>query len=275
MARAHGYDFNRWDELQFNLTQIEYLQELGFFKREVLLRTKNYDRTVKSLNLSANFQEKFEEVIRWDEHGIVYLDKLPNVMTESPVSWNQEFCDVCTRVCSQLLNNENQTVTPILGSIPSKSSYFDGRQSEVLNIILKQFPEPDSSVSWEQLIDFKKDDDSQIKLQRLRNWVSKISKTELNISEIEDELEYLIKEYEYQMKLHKMKYSYKNLEVVITGIAEFIEHLATIKFGKLAKSFFEFRNRKIDLLITESNIPGKEIGYLSKVNDQIAKKTNS
>ena len=91
-------------------------------------------------------------------------------------------------------------------------------------------------------------------------------KKELRTIEIEQELEWLLQEYEAHMLLHKMKISRGLFETVITGAAEFAEDLVKVKWSKLAQSLFAISHRKIELLEAERNAPGRELAYVSLSN---------
>ncbi len=54
--------------------------------------------------------------------------------------------------------------------------------------------------------------------------------------------------------------------IVSTGAT--IENLAKLKFGRLAKQLFGFRQRQIDLLETELKATGRELAYIVKADER-------
>jgi hypothetical protein len=76
----------------------------------------------------------------------------------------------------------HESLVKIFPSEPKK-----GRHDEdVLSVILKRLPEPDNSVPWEQIIEYRTDPASKGKLLALRNWTHEMVRSELTQQEIED-----------------------------------------------------------------------------------------
>jgi hypothetical protein len=83
-------------------------------------------------------------------------------------------------------------------------------------------------------------------------------------SELEQELEWLLHEYEEHMRLHRMKVNKGSLEVVVTLAAELVEDVAKLRLRNAAGLLFERRRREIALLEAERSAPGRELAYISK-----------
>ena len=85
--------------------------------------------------------------------------------------------------------------------------------------------------------------------------------------EIVQELEFLRREYERHMHVHKMNTNRGTLETLVTVSAEVAENLIKVKWGrKLAKLPFLLKERKIRLLEAELNAPGQEIALVAKAH---------
>ncbi|SPF53318.1 hypothetical protein SBA4_5570011 [Candidatus Sulfopaludibacter sp. SbA4] len=78
-------------------------------------------------------------------------------------------------------------------------------RKDVLNVVLGSFPEPDEDTPWEQIVEFRSDPDSRTQVLALRRWMSKGAQQNLSATEIADEIEWLISEYQAHMRLHRMK----------------------------------------------------------------------
>lgn len=65
-------------------------------------------------------------------------------------------------------------------------------KNEVIRIVLNALPVPDEQTSWEQIIEYRDDPDSQSKFLDLRNWMTEIARNELTPNEAEEKLEYLL-----------------------------------------------------------------------------------
>jgi hypothetical protein len=141
---------------------------------------------------------------------------------------------------------------------------FDKPSHNVVQVVLNALPTPDEQTSWEHILEYRSDPDSHHKFLALRDWMSEMTRANLPALEIEQKLEYLMSQYQQHMRLHKMKTNTGVLETVLVGSGEFFENLIKIQWGKLAKSLFAFKHRKIVLLENELVSPGREVAYIIK-----------
>ncbi|MCB0702625.1 MAG: hypothetical protein KDC55_07950, partial [Ignavibacteriae bacterium] len=138
----------------------------------------------------------------------------------------------------------------------------DSKKSQVIQFILNDIPEPDLSTPWEKIMEYRSDDDVKNKYLALINWVNKVSNTNLTLSEIKDEYDYLHSEYITQFKLHKMKYNNSKLEIILNSTLNFISNISTGNYVTSIKDLFHFNLKNANLLKEESKLPGKEIAYI-------------
>jgi len=136
-------------------------------------------------------------------------------------------------------------------------------KGDVAQVVIKRLPLPSNETPWEQLIDYRNDAKTQKSLLDLRRWIRKISTENLAPHEIEEEIEWLINEFESHMKLHKMKENTETVEVITKAPLEFLE----LKFSKIIEPLFAIKKRKINLLEAEMNAPGREISYIVKTQE--------
>jgi len=146
------------------------------------------------------------------------------------------------------------------------SKKFDMKKADVLQVLIRNLPIPDELSSWEELIDFRKDPETHRRFIALRNWVSDIYKSELTPSEIADKIEFLINQYQEHMQLHRIRIKPGIIETCLTIPAEALENLLKVKWGKLAKSLFTLKHRKISLMEAELKAPGRELTYIITAN---------
>jgi hypothetical protein len=138
----------------------------------------------------------------------------------------------------------------------------DSKKSQVIQFILNDIPEPDLSTPWEKIIEYRSDDEVKNKYLALVNWVNKVSNSNLKLSEIKDEYDYLHSEYITQFKLHKMKYNNSNLEIILNSTVNFIANISTGNYVSSIKDLFQFNLKNANLLREESKLTGKEIAYI-------------
>ncbi len=140
-------------------------------------------------------------------------------------------------------------------------------KSNVAQIVISKLPLPNNETPWEQIIDYRNDEDNQRNLLNLRRWIRKISTENLSSVEIEEELEWLLNEFQNHMKLHKLKANTETLEVMVKVLPETIENLIKLKFSKLPEPFFALKKRQINLMEAELNAPGREMSYIIKTQE--------
>ncbi len=140
-------------------------------------------------------------------------------------------------------------------------------KSNVAQIVISKLPLPNNETPWEPIIDYRNDSENQKNLLNLRKWIRKISAENLSSSEIEDELQWLMNQFQNHMKIHKMKANTETLEVLVKAPLEIIEDLVKLKFSKIPEPFFALKKRQINLLEAELNAPGREMAYLIKTRE--------
>ncbi len=158
------------------------------------------------------------------------------------------------------LNEINEFYPYLMNSM----SLFNEKEKKqtVIQFILNDIPTPDNSVSWEHIIEYRSDEDIKNKYLTLLNWINKISNSNLKLSEIKEEYDYLFSEYKKQFKLHKMKFNNSKIEIIINASVNFLSNIGTGNYTTSLKDIFQFNLKNAQLLQEESKLPGKEIAYI-------------
>lgn len=144
---------------------------------------------------------------------------------------------------------------PFLPSRPAKTF-------EVLQIVLKALPTPDSSVPWERIDEFRSDPEAIASIAALRRWINETARHGLTGTEVEDELDYLLEVYEKHLSLHEMKYRHTSLEAFVVTGAGVLEDLVRFKFSSGAKRLFDFKRRRVAMVEEKQKLPGSEVAYV-------------
>ncbi len=131
---------------------------------------------------------------------------------------------------------------------------------DVIEITVNHLPIPDDSTPWEQIIDFRNDPDTEIKVRRFRVWMNEIVIAKLTPKEIEDKLEWMLDEYRQHMEVHRMKTNISALETIIVSLVD-------RKVGDIVKGLFSVKHKQIALLEAEAKAPGREIAFISKAQE--------
>jgi hypothetical protein len=97
--------------------------------------------------------------------------------------------------------------------------------------------------------------------------MSEVARSELSPLEIEQKLEHLLSQYQRHMSLHKMKTNPGVLQTIVVASAELIENLVKFNWGKVARSLFTLKQRRIATMEGELITPGSEVAYIIKARD--------
>lgn len=158
--------------------------------------------------------------------------------------------------------------------IPNLESYYSikelkTKKQQVYNLILNNIPLPNSKNSFENILNFKEDEEAQISALSLRNWITDISYSAYNIDEIEEKFRHLLNQYEKSIKLHQLKTENSIIETIVVGGSEILENLAKLQFSNVAQKFFKHKNDNIELMELEMKTVGNELSYISKITNKI------
>lgn len=150
------------------------------------------------------------------------------------------------------------------------TDHVQANKGDIVEIVLNALPTPGESTSWEQIIEYRGDPDSHSKFLALRNWMNQLARAGLASLEVEQQLEFLVDEYEQHLRLHRMKTNAGTLETVIVAGAEFLENLSRFRLSKSANALFSARHRKIALIEQELTAPGRDVAYVIKTREMFS-----
>lgn len=195
-----------------------------------------------------------------------YLKKTDGKVLESPEFINQVRLMMrhLTRMSSIVLRDtQGLDAYPVLSATIPNSIDSPAIKSDVVRIVLNALPIPDDSTSWQDILEYRNDPESQGKFLALRSWMSDIARQNFTITEVEEKLDHLLYEYQKHLELHHIKANKGTLETIIVSSAEFLEDLANRKFSKIAMGLFTAKQRRIELLEGELTAPGREVAYIA------------
>lgn len=143
-------------------------------------------------------------------------------------------------------------------------------KGDVIRVALNGMPQPSDETSLEHIIQFRSDTESKKKMYALRRWIQTMAARQQHEHEASEELEWLVRQYEEHMRLHKLKVNRGIVEVFVTTTAEVAEDLIKFRWGKLAKLPFALSHKKIDLLEAEMKTPGREMAYVANARKRFS-----
>ena len=145
------------------------------------------------------------------------------------------------------------------------------KKSEIIQFLLNDIPEPALNTPWEQIIEFRSDEDVKNKYLALINWINKTAISASSLSDIKDEYEYLYNDYMKHFKLHKLKYNNTLLKIIVTAGAGILMALQAGQFISPFKNLLQVNLSHVKLLEEEAKLPGKEVAYIYHAKKQFVK----
>lgn len=164
-----------------------------------------------------------------------------------------------------------QEVVPILDNFISETQTDLGKDYKIMEVVLNKMPIISDTVSWQQIIDFKNDPDSKKKFLALRNWMIDISRGDYNSRELIEKYDYLRAEYDAHIKRHKIDTTFGIVKTFAITTAEILENIIKLNWSNAIKTGFEIFEKTSKLSEIEANAPGKEVGYIYKLESKFKK----
>lgn len=242
------------ENIEFRNHNLEYLVDEGkvIFEYDTLTngsKTKDFHE-----NITPIIESKIEKNKNSDTNDFLQLSNLCH--------------DLKTRILASSYDNSNFTVIPCDLSIYEIKD-ITNIKAETYNLILEDFPIVNiDNVSWEQIFNFKNDQEIYNSIWGLRNWITNISKSNKSINEIEEEYRYLKNKYEQAIKIHRLKTGNSIFQTTIQTSAELLENIAKLKLRKMTELLFKFKENKISLMESELKSEGNQFSYLFKIKDK-------
>jgi hypothetical protein len=174
------------------------------------------------------------------------------------------------RMSIQMRTQEGLDAVPVLQMAGAVEHSFGAGKEQVLDITVHKVPQPDELTSWENILNYKNDPQTQKQFLLLRRWINRIARGDLDRNEIAIELETSLNEYRDHMKVHKIKAKQGVFRTVIATGLDVLADLTTFKWGKAADLLFSLNERKIQLMEAELHAPGKELAYFVSAEDRFA-----
>jgi hypothetical protein len=168
------------------------------------------------------------------------------------------------RIASAVLTKLGADAVANLRDLPRLQLVSNDRFQRTLHAILTRLPSPAEDVSFDQLFDFRQDEDARRRLIELRHWFLKLVRTDITKRELEDELDYLLHEYETHMQHHRMRFRYSALGCLLLASAEVLDNLIRFKFRPVVDQILKIGEQKLEMLSVERAAPGREVAYIAE-----------
>jgi hypothetical protein len=164
---------------------------------------------------------------------------------------------------TQVRNQENSEA---YATIPSGDSSLDDDDQhpdkhDVLKIAVV-VPVPDEQASWQQIIEYRNDPDSQARFFELKEWMSDLTRGVIAEVEAQQKLEFLLDQYRRVMQRNEIQINWTKLEAFVVISADDSHKFRPFKKDQSASPLFSVESRKLALLETESTLPGSIVAFV-------------
>ena len=171
----------------------------------------------------------------------------------------------------QLRNRENSDA---YATIPSEDSSLDDddqrpNKHDVLKIAVV-VPVPDEQASWQQIIEYRNDSDSQGRFFELKEWMSDISRGAIAEAEAQQKLEFLLDQYRRVLQRHEIQINWTKLEAFVVTSADDSQRSTPFEKDQSASPLFSVEPRKLALLETESTLPGNIVAFVTQAKSMFS-----
>ena len=174
---------------------------------------------------------------------------------------NEAHADKLVRhLSSQLIYNEQ----PVVAHANPRNLSTNNQVDNALEITIKNIPMPPENIPWDDLIQFRKEEENIAKLRALRLWLQQRSSSEQTPREMQEELEHLLYEYKKYMVIQHKKFGQGVISALISSTPEVVANIATLNLGNAVKAIFDIKGRHINLSEAELTAPGREVSYIAK-----------
>lgn len=245
---------NSREDMRYLINEFELLEEKGYLFNAWL-------KSGVALNPSIDFKAFSQE--------FDMLSKLIQQLNDIELSY-----EASARHCALLLNNQLEKPDfisiPLVRKLKLPTDNGIATRSDVLKLIIENVPVPDELTPWESIFEFKSNPDNIGRIAGLKLWINKIVKSNFSVSEVKDELEFLLYQYRKTLEMHNIKYKSGILQSLVVGTGELIENAVRLKFSKLAKGLFSAQQERADLLSLELSAPGKELAYIYEASKRFS-----
>ncbi|MFN8383538.1 MAG: hypothetical protein U0V02_16455 [Anaerolineales bacterium] len=244
------------------ISELEWLKESGIIFEATFEDIFDYQR----VTIPAERQKEVQNLFRKIPELQKTLANEENIDRKVPLV-HQQFSAII-RLMAIVMEITKGVTTVTTDPIKNYDWEFpNSSKSNVMQVVIKNLPLPSNETPWEQIIDYRSDPENKRNLINLRSWIRKISVENPSQTEIAEQLEWLMNEFQTRMKIHKMKANTETVEIIIKAPLELIENTLKIKLSKIPEPFFALKKRQISLMEAELNTPGREMAYIIKAKD--------
>jgi hypothetical protein len=135
-------------------------------------------------------------------------------------------------------------------------------------MVLAELPTPDDLTPWENIVEFRHDNENALAFFALRDWITQIVRSDISEVDLRDKIEFELARLTSQLERAKIKHRYETVETTVTSSVGILENLIKFKWTEAAKSAFAVRHHHLDMLEAEAKIAENGLYYIVKSREK-------
>jgi hypothetical protein len=140
--------------------------------------------------------------------------------------------------------------------------------------VLSQFPVPDELTPWEEILDFRKENESQLAFGGLREWIKDATSKNYTAVDLKDKLEHELARLEAALKRAKLKHRFQTIEAIVTSGADVIENLLELKLKEATKAAIGITRSLIETLPEEDVLAEHGLYFVVKAKEAFGERSD-
>jgi hypothetical protein len=137
----------------------------------------------------------------------------------------------------------------------------DTSVQQSVRVVIHNLPFLDVDTPLEDILAFKNEENTTRKLSALRRWMKRTATSFEKPDDLQEEIEWLLEDYERYMKIQRMQYSLCTVEALFTVAAELVEDVVKFRLKKLVQKSFSIFRQPLRMLEEEMKAPGRELAF--------------
>jgi hypothetical protein len=142
----------------------------------------------------------------------------------------------------------------------------EASSSNCMQIVVERVPMPPEGIPWQDLMQFRNDEETRSSLRELRLWMQKQALARTPALIALEELEALIEKYRKYMKLQHRKYGEGALGTLLVCLPDALEQALNVRLGSAIRALVDVRARHLALQEAELQAPGREVSYFTRID---------
>lgn len=272
---------NHFINAPINQIHKEFMQTLEILEKHNLIEVNNLTSIQEDIRTASDTSE-LHEYLRGASQSAQFLDQVHRDARENKLLVTTRDADFdlqmdyffhqaivsqfANRMYCSVMNAKSQDqFTPIISTGLNELRILGKEErTDVVRVVLNNFPKIDPKEDIKKLVEFKADKDSKLKLDKLRNWVADIEQDNYSPKQIQGKIEFMLHDYADHLKKHKMVSLSGIIETIVIPSAVLLATFKDPAWAFIGYQAFQFWKQDVILAEGEKDAEGKEIAYIHK-----------